>query len=80
MWRNEGDPRWWSGVEEGGLNDAVSVHPLYLFLWACKKKTGWHIWKQQRFKRAEEEGMLTGTNFLQDQEWWKKPTALFSPF
>lgn len=32
------------------------------------KKTGWHIWKQQRFKRAEEEGMLTGTNFLQDQE------------
>lgn len=52
--------------EEGGLNDAVSVYPPYFFYKPVKNS--WHIWKQQSFRRAEEEVMLTGTNFLQEQK------------
>ena len=68
--------------EEGGLNDAVSVYPpccVYEPVKKKKKKTGWHIWKQPSFKRAEEEVMLTASNFLTGAETMKEAAPLSPP-
>lgn len=54
------------------LSQCIRRVVLYEPVKEKKKKTGWHIWKQPSFKRAEEEVMLTASNFLTGAEMMKE--------
>lgn len=65
---------WREGVRH--CSSCVSAG-LFLLARKTKEKSVLHIWKQPGFKMAEQEAMLTGTDFLTAPGMMKGPPPLF---